>query len=142
MLALPPEMPFTPKPKSNPALKTTKCAEESCVHEIAPLFLKFYFYFWLHWVFVAFVQVFSCGEWAILLRCSGTSWWCLSYCRAQALGAQASPGAAHGLNSCGVWVYSLCGMWDLPRQGSNLCLLHWQADSYSLHHQGSLPPFF
>ena len=25
-----------------------------------------------------------------------------------------------------------------PNQGSNLCLLHWQADSLSLSHQGSL----
>ena len=30
------------------------------------------------------------------------------------------------------------GMWDLfPDQGSNLCLLHWQADSLPLSHQGS-----
>ena len=28
-------------------------------------------------------------------------------------------------------------MWDLPRQGSNPCPLHWQADSQPLHHQGS-----
>ena len=25
-----------------------------------------------------------------------------------------------------------------PDQGSNLCLLHWQVDSYLLRHQGSL----
>ena len=29
-----------------------------------------------------------------------------------------------------------CGIF--PDQGSNLCLLHWQVDSYPLHHQGSL----
>ena len=30
-------------------------------------------------------------------------------------------------------------MWNLPCQGSNLCPLHWQADSYLLHHQ--ISPF-
>ena len=29
-------------------------------------------------------------------------------------------------------------MWDLPDQGSNTCLLHWQMDSYPLSHQGNL----
>ena len=28
-------------------------------------------------------------------------------------------------------------MWNFPRPGLNPCLLHWQADSYPLHHQGS-----
>ena len=28
-------------------------------------------------------------------------------------------------------------MWDVPRPGSNPCLLHWQAGSYPLGHQGS-----
>ena len=28
-------------------------------------------------------------------------------------------------------------MWDLRDQGSNLSLLHWQADSLPLRHQGS-----
>ena len=32
----------------------------------------------------------------------------------------------------------VCGIF--PRQGSNLCLLHWRADSSTLSHQGS-PPF-
>ena len=36
---------------------------------------------------------------------------------------------AYGL-SCS----AACGIF--PDQGSNLCLLHWQADSYPLHHQG------
>ena len=39
---------------------------------------------------------------------------------------------AHAL-SCS----AACGI--LPDQGSNLCLLHWQADSSPLHHQGSPP---
>ena len=28
-------------------------------------------------------------------------------------------------------------MYDLPDQGSNLCLLHWQADSLPLRHERS-----
>ena len=40
---------------------------------------------------------------------------------------------AHGL-SCS----AACGIF--PDRGSNLCPLHWQADSQPLRHQGS-PPF-
>ena len=42
---------------------------------------------------------------------------------------------AHGFNcpaACGIF----------PDQGSNSCLLHWQADSLPLSHQGSPPPQF
>ena len=41
------------------------------------------------------------------------------------------------LSNHGSWAQLLHGMWDLPRQGSNPCLLHWQADSQPLRHQGS-----
>ena len=41
------------------------------------------------------------------------------------------------LSSCGSQAQLLHGMWDLPRQGSNPCPLHWQADSQTLRHQGS-----
>ena len=41
---------------------------------------------------------------------------------------------AHGPN-CSV----ACGIF--PDQGSNPCLLHWQADSQPLHHQGSPKEF-
>ena len=41
------------------------------------------------------------------------------------------------LSSCGSRAQLLRGMWDLPRQGSNPCPLHWQADSQPLRHQGS-----
>ena len=33
-------------------------------------------------------------------------------------------------------------IWDLPNQGSNSCLLCWQADSLPLSHQGSPRLFF
>ena len=35
------------------------------------------------------------------------------------------------------WAYLLHSMWDPPHQWSNLCLLHWQADTLPLSHQGS-----
>ena len=44
------------------------------------------------------------------------------------------PVVAHGL-SCS----AACGI--VPDQGSNLCPLHWQADSQPLRHQGSPPTF-
>ena len=46
-----------------------------------------------------------------------------------------SAAVAHG-PSCS----AACGI--LPDQGSNLCPLHWQADSQPLRHQGSPLPFF
>ena len=91
----------------------------------------------------------SCGPWA-------------SHCSAGLLiavaslvvehglwGTRASIAVACGLNSCGspVLQHSLSscvrqtlllgGTWDLPRQGSNPCLLHWQVDSLPQSHQGS-----
>ena len=41
-------------------------------------------------------------------------------------------GPKHRLSHCGA---QACGIF--PDQGSNLCLLHWQADSLPLSHQGS-----
>ena len=58
-------------------------------------------------------------------HCSG-----FSRCGARALGHAGSVAVVHGL-SCS----AACGIF--PDQGSNLCLLHWQADSLLLSHQGS-----
>ena len=76
---------------------------------------------------------------------------CLGFscCRAQALGSQASVGAAHGFNSCSSQALErrlnssvaqlscsvACRI--LLDQRSNLCLLYWQADSLPLRHQGN-----
>ena len=43
--------------------------------------------------------------------------------------------AAHGL-SCS----AVCGIF--PDQGSNMRFLHWQVDSYPLHHQGNTHSIF
>lgn len=52
-------------------------------------------------------------------------------------------GLQSGLNSCDAWALLLVVHGIFPDQGLNLCLMHWQADSFPLRHQGShLPPFF
>ena len=114
------------------------------------LILFLFIYCWLCWVFAG-AQVFSsCGEqrllssWCAASHCSG-----FSCCRAWALCGQTSIVVACGLSSCDSWslehkltivahglsCFAACGIfrdWAL-----NLCLLHWQADSLSLSHQGS-----
>ena len=69
--------------------------------------------------------------------------------RAKVLGSQASELTARGFGNCDSptlehlgsfvthWLScsEACGIF--PDQGLNLCPLHWQADSYPLHHQGS-----
>ena len=42
-----------------------------------------------------------------------------------------------GLRSCVVRVSDLVACETISDQGSNLCLLHWQAGSLPLRHQGS-----
>jgi len=76
------------------------------------------FCFCLFWVFAA-VQVF------LLLRCMAFSLWWLFL-----VWSTGSIVVAHGLScptSCGIF----------PDPGLKLCLLHWQADSLPLSHQGS-----
>ena len=70
------------------------------------------------------------------LQCSVSHCSGISCCRAQTLSVRASVVVALRL-SCSV----ACGI--LLDQGSNPWFLHWQVDSYPLHHQGSLTqPFF
>ena len=81
------------------------------------IFLKInyfiYFYFWLRWVFVAVRGLLIAV--ASLIAEHGT---------------RVSVVVAHG-PSCS----AACGI--CLGQGSNLCPLHWQADSQPLRHQGS-----
>ena len=94
--------------------------------------INLFIYFWLCWVFVSVrglsLVVASGGHSSS--RCVD-----LSLSRPLLLQSTGSRHAgsvvvAHGL-SCSV----ACGI--LPDQGSNLCPLHWQADSQPLRHQGS-----
>ena len=79
-----------------------------------------------------FVRAFSsCGEWG--LPFSGGAWapHCGSFspCGARVLGTQAQQLRLTGLVAAQPV--------EILDQGSNLCALYWQADSYPLHHQGS-----
>ena len=100
-----------------------------CTHSV---FLKDFIYFWLCWIFPVAWAFSGCGEWGLLPSCS-----------AQASLLVASPVAEHRLQS--TWAGQLqqgfsfsptCGIF--PDQGSNSCLLHWQADSLPLSLQGNL----
>ena len=64
-------------------------------------------------------------------------------------GMQASVAAAHGFNGCSSWAlehrpnscstraeFCSATYGIFPDQGSNLCVLHWQANSLPLSHQG------
>ena len=88
----------------------------------------------------------SCREQGLTLRCRARASHRGGFpcCGAQALGAWASVVGAHRLSSCGFpalepWLRSH-GSWSscsaavriVLDQGSNLCSLHWQADSYPL----------
>ena len=106
--------------------------------------LFFLLYFWVLWIFVAACMLSLVEARLLFFSCSG-----FSCCRAQTLGSQVSVVAAlglsscssraldHRLSSCGSWAQLLHGMWISLDQGWNPCPLHWQADSYSLYHQGS-----
>ena len=107
---------------------------------------KNFIYFWLHWVFVA-------GLGFSLLRWAGTALHCCTQASHRSgfscCGAQPSVVATHGFTSCrsgfqstgsvvvvhGFSCSVACGVF--PDQGSNPCPLHWQVDTYPLHHQGS-----
>ena len=79
---------------------------------------------------------FSCC-WRMSSRARGLqeSWCEGSVVAAARLQSTGSLVAAHGL-SCS----EACGIF--PSQGLNPCLLHWQAVSLPLSHQGSLPDDF
>ena len=78
---------------------------------------------------LGFLQLWRAG---FTLGCSAGA----SHCRGFSLWNTAS--------RCSGSVVVVCGLdWPVargifPDQGSNLCPLHWQADSYPLYHQGSL----
>ena len=139
----------------------------SIIHRVFPCLLFFfnyvfkqfmYFSFWLHFVTLlshSLVVVsrgfsllclvgFTFGGWGLLSSCGvrGSPCGGFSCCRAPALGLLGFSSWAHGLNSCGAQAQLLHGLWSLPKsgikpKGSNPCLLHWQASSLPLSHDGS-----
>ena len=88
------------------------------------MYVDFFFFFWLHWVFVAghglslaavsrgYSSLRCAGfslRWLLLLRSTGSRREGFSSCGSQALD--------HRLSSCGTRASELCGMWDLPGPG-------------------------
>ena len=106
------------------------------------LFYNFYL-FWLCWLFLA--------VWAFPLVVADRGYSLVVVRRlvavaslgAQALGSRASAVAAHWPWAMGASIAVAHGLSRSTArgifldQGSNPCPLHWQADSYPLHHQGS-----
>ena len=98
-------------------------------------FLKFiylFIYFWLCWVFVSVrgLSLVAASGGHSSLRCAG-----LSPSRPLLLRSTGSRCAGSVAVARGPSCSAACGI--PPDQGPNPCLLHWQADSQPLHHQGS-----
>ena len=94
-------------------------------------------YLWLCWVFVS-VQGLSpvaAGGGHSSLRCAGLSLSWPLLLRSTGSRRAGSVVLAHGPSHS-----AACGI--LPDRGTNLCPLHWQADSQPLRHQGSPRPSF
>ena len=120
-----------------------------CIYNFTYLFIYFS---WLYWFFlVAWVFSLAAASRGYSLAAVGSSlWWpLLLWCTGprarglQWLWHEGSAVAAHGLESTGSIIlahglsyYMSSGIF--PDQGSNPRLLHWQADSLPLSHQGSL----
>ena len=117
---------------------------EKYTHYLVITLIISFIYFWLCWVFVAVWAFSSCSEqgWlhfcACVFHCSGFS------CCGARTGSRACGFSSHGSWASGapaLWL--ACGLgWSETRgiflnQGSNLCLLHRQANSLPLSHQGS-----
>ena len=122
-------------------------------------FCAWLFFFWLRWVFIAFFfnQAFlELRQGGPILRCSVRARHCSGFsCRAQAqadsmwasvavaqrLRSCGSRAVECGLSSCGARSSLLLTVCELFLGQLNPCPLHWQADSYPLHHQGSPASF-
>ena len=103
-----------------------------CGHYTSKELFFLFIYFWLCWVFVSvwgLSPVAASGNHSSS-RCAGLSPSRPLLLRSTGSRRAGSVTVAHG-PSCSV----ACGIF--PDQGSNLCPLHWQADSQPLRHRGS-----
>ena len=76
----------------------------------------------------------GCSEWGLISSCHTQA----SRCSDSSCWGPSAPGCV-GFSSCGSYLLTACSGIFLA-QGSNSCLLHWQAESLPLSHQGS--PWF
>ena len=94
--------------------------------------INLFIYFWLCWVFfcVPGLPLVAASGGHSSSRCAD-----LSLSRPLPLRSTGSRRAGSAIVAHGPSCSAACGI--LPDQGSNPCLLHWQADSQPLRHQGS-----
>ena len=95
-------------------------------------FIYLFIYLWLCWVFVSVrgLSLVMASRGHSSSRCTG-----LSPSRPLLLRSTGSRRAGSVIVAHGPSYSAACGIF--PDQGSNLCPLHWQADSQPLRHQGS-----
>ena len=86
--------------------------------------LFIYFYFWLHWVFIAvhgLSLVVASGGYSLLWCVGFPSWWLLllqsTGSRSVGFRSCGSRALERRLSSCGAWAQLLHSMWDLPGPG-------------------------
>ena len=93
---------------------------------------ELFIYLWLCWVLVSVrgLSLVAASEGHSSSRCAG-----LSLSRPLSLRSTGSRRAGSVIVAQEPSCSAACGI--LPDQGSNLCPLHWQADSQPLRHQGS-----
>ena len=96
------------------------------------IFIYLFIYLWLCWVFISVrgLSLVAASEGHSSSRCAG-----LSLSRPLLLRSKGSRRAGSAIVAHGPSCSAACGIF--PDQGSNLCPLHWQADSQPLRHQGS-----
>ena len=96
------------------------------------IYLFIFIYLWLCWVFISVrgLSLVAASGGHPSSRCAG-----LSLSRPLLLWSTSSRRAGSAIVAHGPSRSAACGI--LPDQGSNLCPLHWQADSQPLRHQGS-----
>ena len=116
------------------------CARWSCIAIVTrtsvDTFLSFFIYFQLCWAFSAVWSTPCCGVRVQVSHCDG-----FPCCGSRPLGCGLSGCSSwalgHRLSSCCTCTCCSKALEIFPDQGSSLCLLHWQADSLPLSHQGS-----
>ena len=104
---------------------------------LVSLFIYLFIYLWLCWVFVSVRRLspVAASGGHSSSRCAG-----LSLSRPLPLRSTGSRRAGSVIVAHGPSCSAASGIF--PDQGSNLCPLHWQADSQPLRHQGSPGVFF
>ena len=98
------------------------------------VYLNFIVYFWLGQVFVAAGVFLWLQQAGAIVQLRGMSF---SFRELLLLWS-----SRHRLSGCDTWAQLLSGMWDLPRPGIKLYLLHRQVDSFTTEPTGKPYSFF